>query len=186
VQVAIYGGSFDPPHISHLLTVHYLLAIGAADLVLVVPVFQHAFEKKLSPFASRLAMCRAAFDPVEFVEVSEIESTLPVPNYTLNTILALRQEYPEASFRLVVGADVLADAGHWHRFDELCELAPPLVLGRAGVDDPRAPPAVLPAVSSSQAREWFKASAGREAARLQETLIPRAVREVIEREQLYR
>jgi nicotinate-nucleotide adenylyltransferase len=168
------------------LTVHYLLAIGAADLVLVVPVFQHAFEKKLSPFALRLSMCRAAFDPVERVEVSEIESKLPAPNYTLNTILALRQERPEASFRLVVGADVLADTEHWHRFEEVCDLAPPFVLGRAGFDDPRAPPVVLPEVSSTQVRTWFQASAPQGSELRKEALIPQAVREVIEREQLYR
>jgi len=155
--VAILGGSFDPPHIGHVLAVKYLLATGAADRVVVIPVFEHAFAKPLSPFERRVAWLRAAFENESGVQISEIERDLPLPNYTLNTVRALSRDLPGQTLRLVVGADVLSDVDKWHHFEELVQLAPLLVLGRAGISHPDAPPAVLPQVSSTQVRARLRA-----------------------------
>jgi len=60
-SVAIYGGSFDPPHVSHVLAAVYALKIAGFERVLVVPVFEHAFHKQLTPFEHRTRMCELAF-----------------------------------------------------------------------------------------------------------------------------
>lgn len=185
MTLAVYGGSFDPPHIGHVLAVHYVLSVGLAERVLVVPVYQHALEKKLSPFEARLEMCRRAFSPDPRVEVTDIERTLPRPNYTLYTLEKLRELYPGEALRLVVGADVLSEAPHWHRFDEVRKLAPLLVLGRAGVVSSEAPLAILPEVSSTEARTWWRPDAPDEAKSKRERLIPLGVREVIQARGLY-
>ncbi len=150
--LAIFGGSFDPPHLGHVLAVQYVLAVGAADRVIVVPVFQHAFNKQLSPFDLRLKLARLAFCDDERVRVSRIERELPSPNFTLNTVRALKRSFPGEQLRLVVGADVLHDVDKWHHFEELTAEAPLLVLGRAGVEHPDAPRVFLPEVSSTQVR----------------------------------
>ena len=70
--VAFYGGSFDPPHVAHVLAVAYLAGMGQFDRVLVVPVFRHAFEKRLTPFGERLRMCELAVGWLPGVEVTGV------------------------------------------------------------------------------------------------------------------
>lgn len=148
------GGSFDPPHVAHVLLAAYVLAIGEVDEVRVVPVFEHAFGKRLAPYADRVRMCELAFADLPAARVSRIEEQLPHPNRTLDTIRRLQQEEPQATFRLVIGSDVLADAAKWHAFDEVKRLAPPLVVSRAGHAE--VGPGLFPDVSSTQLRELFE------------------------------
>ncbi len=173
--VAFFGGSFNPPHISHVLSVVYALSVFPIDLVMVVPVFQHPFAKELAAFDDRMEMCRVALSWIPGVMVSAVERELGGESLTLRTLEHLRGVYPHWSFRLLVGADVLADLHKWHRFDRIAEIAPPIVLGRAGVQANEAPEPLLPRVSSTEIRE--AAARGR----LDEVKekIPERVRELI-------
>lgn len=150
--VALFGGSFNPPHVSHLLAATWALSAVPVHKVLVVPVFQHPFAKELAPFEDRLEMCRLALGWVPGVEVSDVERRLGGESLTLRTVEHLAETHPTWRLRLLIGADVLADLPKWHRFDRIRELAPPIVLGRAGVEDARAPAAFLPQVSSTEVR----------------------------------
>lgn len=163
VRVAVYGGSFDPPHTAHQEAVRFVASLPEIDRVLVIPVFEHAFDKSLASFDHRTAMCELCMLDQPNVEVSRLEATLQRPNFTLNTLQALLAAHPEYRLRLVVGADVLQDAAKWHRFEDVIALAPLLPLGRVGVPSKAAPPPVLPEVSSTQIRG---ALAGRTTARL--------------------
>ena len=183
--VAIYGGSFDPPHVGHVLAVSYARSVGWADEVLIVPVFEHAFDKDLTPFEDRLQLCRFAFGHLSGVELCEIERELPRPSYTLRTILALKQQRPNDEFRLLMGADAFAEMPKWHRSAELLRLAPPLVLGRVGVLEPGAPPPVLPGISSSQVRDWLHRRREPGILDLLERALPRDVLRELEARQLY-
>jgi len=187
-QVAVFGGSFDPPHVGHVLLVKYLLSIGVVDEVCIVPVFEHAFHKPLTEFDVRLRLVELAFAGEPHVQVSSIERQLSRPNYTLNTVRALARQRPGVQLRLVVGADVLFDIDRWHKFDELVQLAPLLILGRAGVSHPSAPEAVLPAVSSSLVREQLAEQAAHPSAENEQMLrrlVPKAVLDHIIDEGLY-
>lgn len=154
--VAIFGGSFDPPHVGHVLAVVYVLSAFAVDEVRVVPVYRHAFAKDLPPFDERFALCERAFGWLPRVTLSRVEQELGGDSLTLRTLEHLTEREPHADFRLIVGSDVLGDLPKWHRFDRVEALAPLLVLGRAGYPDPRAPLAVLPEVSSTAVREAFR------------------------------
>ncbi|HEY6727167.1 MAG TPA: nicotinate-nicotinamide nucleotide adenylyltransferase [Polyangiaceae bacterium] len=190
VRVAVYGGSFDPPHVAHQAAVRLVASLEEIDRVLVLPVFEHAFDKSLASFEHRVAMCELCMSNQPNVEVSQLEATLQRPNFTLNTLQALLREHPEFRLRLVVGADVLQDAAKWHRFPEVVRLAPLLPLGRVGVPSNAAPAPVLPDVSSTEIRSVL---AGRAAARLSpalrarlsQLLDPRVI-EYIEAHDLYR
>jgi nicotinate-nucleotide adenylyltransferase len=148
----VYGGSFDPPHAAHQEAVQLVAALPEIDRVLVVPVFEHAFDKSLASFDHRVRMCELCMLTRPTIAVSRVEATLERPNYTLNTLQALLALHPEYRLRLVVGADVLQDAARWHRFDEVIHVAPLLPLGRVGVVCEGAPLPVLPDVSSTQIR----------------------------------
>lgn len=185
MRLAVYGGSFDPPHRAHVLAAKHVLATGQADRVLVVPVFQHAFSKHMEPFEHRVRMCEIAFGGLEHVEVSAIEAELPPPSYTVQTLRALQGRYPRAELRFVVGTDALRESHKWHNFDELRQLAPLIVLGRVGVPHPEAPGAVLPDVSSTEVRSWLAERHLREAREWLAKEVPAGVLEYIEAHGLY-
>jgi nicotinate-nucleotide adenylyltransferase len=180
--VAVFGGSFNPPHVGHVLAVTYVLSVFPVDDVLVVPVYQHVFGKDLAGFDDRLAMCQRAMGWIPHVEVTDIERRLGGASRTLNTLEALLEEEPDRDLRLIIGSDVLDDLPKWYRFDRIRELAPPIILGRAGYPHPDAPLAVLPEASSTAIRRSFhddrEADIGH--------LVPRAVRAYVRERGLYR
>jgi nicotinate-nucleotide adenylyltransferase len=185
-SVAIYGGSFDPPHVSHVLAAVYALKVGGFDRVLVVPVFEHAFHKQLTTFAHRTRMCELAFAGIEGVEVSPIERDLATPSLTLRTLEQLATVHPEWSMRLLVGSDVLGDTAKWHAFERVAQLAPPYVVARPGYEHPDSRAALLPDVSSTRIRDALAAPNEPDHAALLATSVPRAVLTYIVEHGLYR
>lgn len=181
-SVAFFGGSFNPPHVSHVLAAVYALSVAPIDEVLVVPVFRHPFAKELAPFEDRLEMCRLALGWIPRVRVSEVERDLGGESLTLRTLEHLSAAHPDLALRLLVGADVLADLPKWHRFDRIAEIAPPIVLGRAGVNRSDAPEPLLPKISSTEVRE---ALARGDAAAVR-ALVPASVLDYVAKNNLYR
>jgi nicotinate-nucleotide adenylyltransferase len=186
MNVAVLGGSFDPPHAGHVLMAAYLGAVANFEQVLVVPVFEHAFHKALTPFEHRLCMCRLAFESLPFVEVSPLEATLKRPNYTLNTLRAIQRAHPSWSLRLAVGTDVLAETHKWHAFEDVTRLAPPFVFMRHGTQSSGKKTPLMPNISSTEIREHLaKAQPGVTDPMIEE-LVPASVRAYIEANKLYR
>jgi len=141
LRVAVYGGSFNPPHVGHALVCGWLRWTGLVDEVWLVPVYRHAFEgrqdKTLAPFGERLRWCRAlAEDLGPWARVLDVEAQLPVPSYTLDTLRHLRGAHPAARLRLVVGADVLPQVGDWHGWAQILDEFSPIVVGRQGAPPP--------------------------------------------------
>ena len=186
-SVAIFGGSFDPPHVAHLLTAAYVLATGGFSRLLAVPVFEHAFDKSLAPFPERVAMCRLCFAGLSGVTVSEIEAELPRPSYTERTLERVAREHPDWRLRFVMGSDALADTSKWHDYARVVELAPPFVVTRRGHERAELGPPMLPDVSSTRIRELFARSPrDAAAARELEALVPAAVIAYADEHGLYR
>jgi nicotinate-nucleotide adenylyltransferase len=185
MDVLFFGGSFDPPHVAHVLAVTYALSVADFARVLVVPVFEHAFGKRLCPFEQRLRLCELAFAPLQRVEVSAVEAELARPSYTLHTLQHLARTQPEWRLRLLIGSDVLSDTSRWYGFDEVAALAPPLVLTRAGFSQVGAT-ALLPDVSSTRVRELLEQRGQRSADDELARLVPRAVLDHIDAHGLYR
>ncbi len=152
-EIAVFGGSFDPPHLGHVFLAAYALSRAGIARVLVVPVFQHAFGKDLSPFEHRLEMCRLAFRDLKRVEVSDLERELGGVSRTLRLIESVAERNPGYRLRTLVGADILPQRANWQNFDEIERRAPLLVAGRSGhalPDTLRAP--LLPEISSTELR----------------------------------
>lgn len=156
MQIAVYGGSFNPPHVAHAMVASWLLWTGLVDEVWLVPVFRHAFEgwhnKSLASFEDRLVWCRAMAEDVgPRVRVSDVERHLAVPSYTIETLRALESAHPEHTFRLVVGADALPTLPKWRAWAEIEASFSPIIVGRAGY--PEVPGSLsFPALSSTEIR----------------------------------
>jgi len=191
VRLALFGGSFNPPHLSHQLACTVVLASArpAVDELWMVPTFQHAFDKPLAPFAHRLAMCERAARPFGGrVQVSDIEARRGGPSYTLETVRMLLAERPGADVSVVIGADLVDERTRWHGWPELRTLVDFIVIGRVGA--PATPTPVgardrvvgidLPAVSSTEARRLV--AAGQSTA----GLLDEAVRGYVDEHGLYR
>ena len=179
MRVAIFGGSFNPPHLAHQMAALCALETAAIDELWMVPAFQHPFGKVLAPFAHRLEMCElaaAALGPR--VKVSAVERELGVESRTLRTVRRLQQDFPGHTFSLVIGADLLAELPSWQDSAELQRSVPLLVVGRAGFEtgDGRL---ALPRVSSTEVRAAL--AAGRPV----DGLVPRAVLDYIREHGLY-
>lgn len=179
-RVAVYGGSFDPPHLGHVLSVAWALSVAEIDEVWVIPVWTHAFGKAHgASFDARMDMCRLAFEPFRRVELLDIERRLGGVSRTLDTLEALRQEHPDVALRLLIGADVLPTTDRWHRWEDVATIAPPLVVGREGYPAPEGCPISIPDVSSTEVR------AALDDARDLTGLVPKAVAEHIREHGLY-
>jgi nicotinate-nucleotide adenylyltransferase len=182
VNVFLFGGSFNPPHVAHVLAVAYVLATQDADRVLVIPCFRHPFRKDLAPFEHRFAMCEHAMGWLPRTTISAVEQELGGESRTLRTVEHLARVHPDWRMRLVVGADILLEGRRWHGFDRVVELSPLLILGRAGVSAFGAPAAVLPELASSEIRQALREGRTSDVA----TLVPRTVLAYIDAHGLYR
>jgi len=162
-ETAVFGGSFDPPHLAHVMMAAIALSSHDVEKVLVVPCFHHRFGKHSAPYEHRVEMARRAFEIFgDGCTVSTVEEDLGGTSMTLHTLEELARRSPGATWRLLVGSDILSQKEQWHRFDEVERLAPLLVVGREGYPRPgseakRLMPrhgwVELPDISSSEIRK---------------------------------
>jgi nicotinate-nucleotide adenylyltransferase len=180
VEVALFGGSFNPPHVGHLLAVHYVRATWKVDEVWLLPSFQHPFRKALAPFEHRAAMCQMLCDDTSgWLKVSQVERELGGEGRTVDTLIHLAAAYPGVRFTWVIGSDILPDLPNWKDFDRIRQLARVLVLHRAGHPAPEAMGPPLAEVSSTQVREAL------ERGEIPSGLVPRRVLEYARDQNLY-
>jgi len=157
-SIAVYGGSFNPPHMGHQTACLYLLEAFGFQEVWLVPAGLHPFGKQLAPFADRAAMCRRLAAPFgDRVRVETREGQPDSTGRTHDTLVALVRDHPTVRFTLVIGADIVTETDSWHRWGDIVALVPILILGRGGYGNPGEAQgehhAVLPPVSSTQVRE---------------------------------
>ena len=160
-RVALFGGSFNPPHVCHQLAALYVLETQPIDELWFVPVFEHVFGKQLASFDHRVAMCELAGQALgPRARVSRAEYDLAqLPGFagsrTLDLIEHIYRTDPNVQLRLVIGTDILAETASWHRWDDVVAAAPLIVVGRSGHALPPGSVATnvtLPAISSTQIR----------------------------------
>jgi nicotinate-nucleotide adenylyltransferase len=152
MRVAVYGGSFDPPHVGHAMVASWVRWTDLADALWFLPAADHAFGKALSPFPDRCAWLDALCAELgPWASVSTVEGDLPGPNYTIDTLNELRRRHPDARLRLVVGADQRPALPRWRRWDEIEADFSPIWVGRDGYPPETGAP-VFPGVSSTEVR----------------------------------
>jgi nicotinate-nucleotide adenylyltransferase len=182
-RVALLGGSFDPPHLAHLMVAQWVLATEDVDELWMLPVWRHPFGKALAPFEDRVTMCRLATRDLRRVKVSTAERALdgdPLCGRTVRTLEHLRGKHPGTRFALVVGSDVLRDVPKWYRWDRVRRLARIVVVGREGYPEGAEGKPLLPRISSTEVRA--RLARGEDVA----GLVPAEVAAFARRRRLYR
>lgn len=136
-RVAFFGGSFDPPHLGHLAVARAAQAALGLDTVLFAPVGAQPLKPQGSSagFDQRLAMTRLAIagDAAFSLSLADAPTPSGAPNYTLETLLALRAELPpDGALFCLMGADSFLSLRHWRRSAEIPFAAPLIVASRPG------------------------------------------------------
>lgn len=172
-RIALLGGSFNPPHLGHVGIARYVVDHQLADEVWVLPTASHPYAKPLAPFADRMAMCTIAFQGIPQVTVSDVESKLPPPSFTVQTLRHFKKVFVAADFFLIVGSDIIADVPNWKDSAEIQRLA-------TVIEVPRGPDSIIPNVSATEIRDRIAHR------KIITDLVPMLVAQYIQAHQLYR
>jgi len=115
-RIGIFGGTFDPPHLGHMiLASEALQQLKLTRLLWVLtPVSPHKQNQRITPIAHRLEMVQAAIREVPRFELSTLEFERPAPQYTVDTLHILQEQNPSADLILLLGADALRGIATWH------------------------------------------------------------------------
>jgi len=138
MRVGVLGGTFDPPHLGHLILAQEAFQALGLSQVLFVPAGEpwRKAGRELSPREVRLAMMRLAVGGNPGFAVSTAEVDRPGPSYTAETLAELRQQFDsEIELFFIMGADSLADFPHWHQPARILELARLAVAERSPLGD---------------------------------------------------
>lgn len=140
-RIGIFGGSFNPPHVAHLLIAELVREQFRFDRILWIPNNRSPLKapEGLAGADDRLAMTRLAIRGNDGFDVSEIEIGRAGVSYTVETVRALQDRRPRAAFHLIIGSDSLDGLARWHEPEELMERVPFVVFRRPGFADASAP-----------------------------------------------
>ena len=138
MRLGLFGGSFDPVHYGHLLLAECCWEQQRLDRVLFLPaaVPPHKQAQEPTPAQARIEMLELAIAGREQFAVSRYEAERGGISYTVETLRHFQQEDPQGELFFLLGADALHDLPYWHEAAEICRLAVPVVVRRAGVQTP--------------------------------------------------
>jgi nicotinate-nucleotide adenylyltransferase len=182
-RVGLFGGTFDPPHIGHMVVAQDVFERLALDLLVVMPAARPPHREAVLGPETRLEFVRTMCAGDERLEVSDIEVRRAGPSYTVDTLRELHAALDPAELFLVIGSDQLRAFHTWRDPDEILRLATLAVMKRAGDDG--ADPGGIPFVPVEVTRVDTSSTLVRE--RLEQGrsiryLVPESIREDIERQ----
>lgn len=183
-KIGIYGGTFDPIHVGHLILARDACETLALEKMIFVPAAMspHKMDRTVSAAGIRLEMVRKGTEGEPRFEVDDCELRRDPPSYTIDTVEIIQRRESNAQIFYCFGEDNLAGLTSWHRFDELRRLVQFVVLDRRGFENKTDYPVIRRHIDIS-ATEIRKRVAEERSIRY---LVPRAVEEIIRREELYR
>jgi nicotinate-nucleotide adenylyltransferase len=173
VRIGVFGGTFNPPHLGHLVCAQEAYVQLGLDLVTLIPVFtppHKPLEDEPGP-EQRLELCRLAVAGDERLAVSDIEASRPGPSYTVDTLQELHAKEPNNELFLILGGDVAAGLSQWRAPERVVALATPAIVNRRGTARARAAAAVDDLSGEVHARFFSMPSIG-----VSSTMIRRRVR----------
>ena len=137
MRIGIFGGSFDPIHIGHAIIAQHIISSGVVDRLwlMVSPVnpLKVGKERQVAD-TDRLRMVEMVSRPMEGVETSAFEFTMPKPSYTIDTLNALQAKFPDDEFYLVIGGDNWQVFGKWRNNEEILAKYHLLIYPRLGYE----------------------------------------------------
>ena len=142
-RYGIFGGTFDPIHLGHLIAAQTTQEALNLDRILFLPSAHppHKDSPSISPYNIRRRMAELAIQDNPLFEISDLEARRPDPSYTVRTLKDLRREYPQISYDLflLIGADNLVEFRNWKDPDTIVAEITVVVFARPGYDISQAP-----------------------------------------------
>ncbi len=135
MRLGVFGGTFDPIHVGHLVAAvnaRHTLRLDRVLFVVANEPWQKVGDRPVSPPEERLALVDAALGDVDGLEASRLEIDRGGPSYTIDTVDELRRRDPAGELFLIVGADVVAGLGTWDRLDDVRRQVTLVVVNRPG------------------------------------------------------
>ncbi len=134
-RVGILGGTFDPPHIGHLVLAEYAATALDLDCVMFVPAAEPPHKDQLRvDIEHRLPMIELAIAGNDRFALSRVDVDRPGPHYTVDMIRILQADQPDTEFYFVLGGDSLHDLPRWHLPLDLIALCKLAVMARPGAE----------------------------------------------------
>ncbi|MEO6458639.1 MAG: nicotinate-nucleotide adenylyltransferase [Chloroflexia bacterium] len=135
LRLGVVGGSFDPIHIGHLIMASAAREALNLDLLLFVPTAIQPLkqDRPASAPEHRVAMVELAIEENPYFSLSRVDVDRPGPSYTVDTLSLLRQEYPQAAFWFILGADALHSFPRWRDPEGILAQARLAIVRRPGV-----------------------------------------------------
>jgi nicotinate-nucleotide adenylyltransferase len=132
MRLGILGGTFDPPHLAHLIAGEWAIEAFALDTLLFVPAHipPHKSEQPISSAADRLAMTRLAIEGNSQFACSEVELSRPGVSYTLDSIHLIKSEWNPSAIVLFIGSDQFQTFEAWHEPEEILQGVEVVVMAR--------------------------------------------------------
>ena len=134
-RVGLFGGTFDPPHVGHLVTavnVRHALELDLVILMVANVPWQKEGSRTITPAPHRLAMVEAAVRDVAGLEPGRQEIEHGGPSFTADTLAVLAEEFPLAEFFTIIGDDAAAGLRTWTRWEEVVDRSQLVVVDRPG------------------------------------------------------
>ena len=141
MRVGLFGGTFDPPHLGHLVTavnVRHVLKLDLVVFMVANDPWQKHGTREVASAVDRLAMVQAAIKGVDGLVAGDDEISRGGPSFTADTLIAMGQRYKGAELFTIVGDDAAAIFGSWQRASEIAKLSTLVVVDRPG--SPLMPP----------------------------------------------
>ena len=135
LRIGLFGGTFDPPHLGHLVTavnVRHALSLDLVVLMVANDPWQKSGGRTVSNAAERVEMVRAAVAGIEGLEVGTEEVERGGPSYTADTLKVLSVKYPGARLFTIVGDDAATNITTWNRVNEVATMSTLVVVDRPG------------------------------------------------------
>lgn len=136
MRIGIFGGTFDPPHLGHLILAELCREDASLDEVWFLPSYKppHKSDDAITRFEHRCDMVTLATSGHSPFRVEPIEKELPPPSYTAETLAELRSRHPEHTFALILGADSVVDLPKWYEPTRVVDQAEVVAVARPGVE----------------------------------------------------
>ena len=151
MRIGVFGGTFDPIHMGHLIVAEDARAALELDKVLFIPAGQPWFKsyRQITEARHRLAMVQLAVKDNPHFDVTDIEVRRSGPSYTVDTLAELREEHSDAELIVILGLDALREIDRWHQPSRVFQMASVAGMARPGATlDPSVLHAAIPGASS--------------------------------------
>lgn len=189
-RIGVFGGSFDPVHNGHIAVAKSFLRSNVIDTlwVMLSPEPPHKKSGDQASYEHRLKMLELAFAGIKNTVVSDYETELSSPSFTLQTLESLKEKYPDDTFFLCLGEDSISSFESWHKYEQILDEVTLLVAERPGYNHKKLPSKITEKaifvdhtpvdLSSTEIRSGQHHAAG-------EIPVPKAVSDYISEHNLY-